>query len=190
MLPLDSPRWQELDPFFGQSEGVPKALGEWWQAIGTDFEVPIYSRQLFDLFLHQGTIRNVSFAVVPWLVAAVTEAESRRAAAYITDIALVEWNRLVHGIHGSRSEGRPGLPPPDWLADDYRAAVEAAGPLAEELLDGPLSDHERVELWMHYPALFGNSKAVSARRYSEAELPEDIQAAYARMEAEDKLGGG
>lgn len=187
MLPLDSPRWQELDPFFGKPERVPKVLGEWWQAIGMDFEEQIYSRELFDLFLHQGTIRNISFAVVPWLVAAVTDAGSRSAAKYITDVALVEWRRLDNGIH---PVGRSGLPPPDWLADDYRAAIEAAGPLAEELLDGPLADHERVELWMHYPALFGNSKAVSARRYSEAELPADIQAAYARMQAEHGLGRG
>jgi hypothetical protein len=186
MLPLDSPHWQELDPFFGKPEAVPKVLGEWWRAIGTDFEELIYARDLFDLFLHQGTIRHVSFAVVPWLVAAVTEAGSRRAAKYITDVALVEWNRLVHGIHGPGPVRRPGLSPPDWLADDYQAAVAAAGPLAEELLDGPLADHERVELWMHYPALFGNGKAVNARRYSKSAVPEDIQAAYARMRAEDR----
>jgi hypothetical protein len=184
MLPLDSPRWVELDPFFGKPQDVPKVLGEWWQAIGTDYEELIYSRDLFDLFLHQGTIRNVSFAVVPWLVAAVTDAGSRRGAAYIADVALVEWNRLVCGIHASGPERRPGQPPPDWLADDYRAAIETAGPLAEELLDGPLPDHERVELWMHYPALFGNGKLVGARRYREVELPQDIQDAYARMEAD------
>lgn len=184
MLPLDSPRWKELDPFFGPPERVPQVLAEWWQSIGTDWEQTLYARDVFDLFLHQGTIRNVSFAVVPWLVAAVTEAGSRHAAQYIADVALVEWNRLVCGIHAPDPKRRPGQSPPDWLADDYRQAILAAGPLAEDLLDGPLSDHERVELWMDYPALFGNGKLVSARRDSEAELPEDMLAAYTRMRAD------
>ncbi len=29
MLPLESPRWLELDTFFGEPENLPKVLSEW-----------------------------------------------------------------------------------------------------------------------------------------------------------------
>lgn len=169
MLPLDDPRWQELHPFFGRPEDVPGMLADWWQAIGTDYEELLYTRDLFDLFLHQGTITNLAFAIVPWLVAAATTEGSRQPVRYLTDVALVEWRRLHNGPYAP--PGRPGEPPPDWLADDYRAAIEVAGPLAEDLLDGPISEHERKELWTLMPALFGNDKLATDRRYGKADDP-------------------
>ena len=66
MLPLADERWGQLTTFFGKPEDVPKVLEEWLASIGFDQEETIYQRDLFNLFLHQGTITNVAFiAIVP-----------------------------------------------------------------------------------------------------------------------------
>jgi hypothetical protein len=76
MLPLDSPRWSELDTFFDASGKVPAILNEWIAAIGFDQEMTIYLRDWHELFLHQGTTTNAAYAVVPWIVAHCARAET------------------------------------------------------------------------------------------------------------------
>jgi hypothetical protein len=162
MLPLDSPRWNELNPFYGQPEDVPIVLADWLQSIGFDQEPTIYWDRLFQLFLHQGTITNLAYAVVPWLVEAATVRCSPLAADYLADVAMVEWDRLEFGTYSPR--GTPGEEPPGWLADDYHRAIECAGPAAEDLLDTPLEERSRDSLWRLLPALFGNA-TLAAKRY-------------------------
>lgn len=166
MLPLSSPRWSELDTFFGKPEQVPVVLREWVDAIGFDQEQEIYSRDLFDLFLHQGTITNVAFAVVPWIVEACRHAVPTHRAQYLADVALVELNRLTHGVHFVRDGG---IAEPDWLMTDYRNAIEQAQSLAEDALDEPLSEEVQQMLWESMPALFGNAAMANKRRYGRAE---------------------
>ncbi len=163
MLPLDSPRWSELHPFFGLPDDVPNVLEKWWCSIGTDQEELLYARDLFDLFLHQNTITDVAYAIVPWLVAASTTAKSPCAAQYLLDVAAVEWNRLEYGVYWGPTKGQPGESPPDWLAEDYRQAIHVAGPLVEDLLDGSIPAELRDLLWRLLPALFGNGKLASER---------------------------
>ena len=161
MLPLDSPRWIELDTFFGNPERVPVVLAEWVDAVGFDEATTIYQRDLFNLFLHQGTITNVAYAVVPWLVAHCTRAEDATdRACYVCDVALVEFNRLTHGIYYVREGGDRE---PEWLMTDYRQAVEAARPMAEDLLDEPLDESLRQNLWELTPALWGNAELARKR---------------------------
>jgi hypothetical protein len=133
MLALDSPRWGELHPFFGKPEDVPAVISEWLQSIGFDQEDLIYSRDVFDLFLHQATTSDVAYAIVPWLVEASTALQSPSAIRYIADVAMVEWNRLKKGTHWPT--GVPGEEPPDWLATDYRDSIRAARVVAEDLID-------------------------------------------------------
>jgi hypothetical protein len=68
MLPLDDDRWEQLTTFFEKPEDLPKTLAIWLASIGSEQEGTIYREDLLDLFLHQVTITNAAFAVVPWLV--------------------------------------------------------------------------------------------------------------------------
>jgi len=162
MLPLDSPRWSELDTFFVQGEKVPTILREWVDAVGFDQEMTIYLRDLFNLYLHQGTITNVAFAVVPWIVAHCSRAETCNRVQYLSDVALVELRRLTCGLHSVREGGDPD---PAWLMDDYTEAIRQAQSMAEDTLDEPLDGELRKTLWEHVPALFGKIELAPKRLY-------------------------
>lgn len=170
MLPLDSDRWGELASFFGTPVDVARAIAHWREACGFDQELDVYSQELFQSYLHQGTISSVAFAVVPWVVDTLQSRQVRHPAHYLIDVATVELNRLEYGTYYPR--GTPGAPPPDWLAADYAHAIQEAAQLAEDLLDTPLPPDERHMLWQLLPALFGNTMAVSERM--QIESPEDL----------------
>ncbi len=87
-------RWRELTTFFGTPQELPKVLAQWLASVGFDVEELLYQRDLFHLFLHQATISNAAFAVVPWLVHVCNEGKTRFRVEYLTDVALVEANRL------------------------------------------------------------------------------------------------
>ncbi len=89
-------------------------------SIGSDQEDTIYRRDLFDMFLHQNTITNAAFAVVPWLVQVCKNGGTRFRVEYLTDTALVEANRLKYGLYYNR-EGTEGYP--KWLMSDYKQAI-------------------------------------------------------------------
>ena len=161
MLPLDSPRWSELDAFFGDSEQVPIVLTKWIDAIGFDQERTIYERGLYQLFLHQGTITNVAFAVIPWIVEYCQHAEIPNRIEYIADVALVELNRLTRGVHYVRDDGDTE---PAWLMADYMHAIEQAQTIAENLMDEAVHEERRSHLWRMMPALFGNAELAQQRR--------------------------
>jgi hypothetical protein len=161
MLPLDSPRWSELDVFFGESEQAPIVLKKWIDAIGFDQERTIYERGLYQLFLHQGTITNLAFAVVPWIVEHCRHAEISNRMEYIADVALVELNRLTCGVHYVRDGGDTE---PEWLMADYKHAIEQAQTIAEDLMDEAVQEERRSHLWRMMPALFGNAELAQQRR--------------------------
>lgn len=163
VLALDSPRWAELDTFFREGESVPRLLAEWIDAIGFDQESTIY-RQLFQLYLHQGTITNVAFAVVPWLVSQLCRCDPHQQADYLSDIGLVEFRRLTGGVHFLRAGGESE---PPWLMADYQEAIRQAQPMAEDVLDQQLPDELRTPLWETMPGLFGNAQLAHKRRYGE-----------------------
>jgi hypothetical protein len=160
MLPLDSPRWSELDTFFGEPEKVPHVLGEWIDSIGFDQESTIYSRDLFNIFLHQGTITNVAFAVVPWIVENCNRSELTCRVDYLADVALVELNRLSYGVYSIRDGGDAE---PEWLMEAYKSAIERAQSMAEDVLEETFDDELKINLWELMPALFGNIELAKKR---------------------------
>lgn len=166
MLAIESSHWSELHPFFGSPEDVPKAIAEWLRSIGFDQEDLVYSRDVFELFLHQATNSDVAYAIVPWLVEAATHRQSPLAFRYIADVGLVEMNRLAYGTHYPNCE--PGEEPLDWLAADYRNAILTARVVAEDLLDRESRSGRRDMLWQTMPALWGNSK-LAVRRWANGE---------------------
>lgn len=170
MLPLDSPKWSELDTFFGKPDDVPNVLIEWVAALGFDQEATIYSRDLFPLYLHQGTTTNVAYAITPWLVNHLSQTSLENRIRYLSDVGLVEFRRLTVGVHHV-SEG--GDPEPDWLMSDYHTALRTTEPLAEEIL-AELHPADQVrELWYVYPALCGNAAGAGKRMYGDDwKLPE------------------
>lgn len=153
MLPLNDPRWAELTTFFGDPEEAPKVLSEWISAIGFDQELVIYRRDLFDLFLHQVTITNAAFAIVPWLVDVCRRGVTQYKVEYLTDVALVEANRLCGGVYFNRPDT---VPMSEWLMNEYHPTIQAAQNMANDILD-ETPDTERTEsLRLIKPALFGN----------------------------------
>ena len=90
MLPLNDDKWKQLTIFFGKPENLPSVIQEWLEYIGTDQEETINREKLFDLFLHQATITNAAFAVVPWLVHVCREGVTTFQIEYLTHTALVE----------------------------------------------------------------------------------------------------
>jgi len=170
MLPLDSPRWRELHPFFGEPEDVPRVIGEWMLAIGSDQEETVYRRDLFHLFLHQNTISSVAFAVVPWIVEACRTRPPAEFAEYLLDVGRVEFNRLIWGLY--YPTGPAGAPPPDWLAVDYRQAIERAGPMVKDAIESGIDNEIRTILWQLQPAILGNGEMARARLASAGDAEE------------------
>ena len=107
MLALDSDRWAELTTFFGAACDLPNLLRAWMAAVGSDQkEDLIYRRDLLHSYLHQVTITNSAFAVVPWIVHVCEQRQTRFLAEYLMNVAFVEANRLEHGLHYHRKAHR------------------------------------------------------------------------------------
>lgn len=154
MLPLDDERWKQLSTFFGEPENLPSVIRDWLKAIGSDQENTVYRRDLFELFLHQSTVTNAAFAVVPWLVHVCKESLTHYQVEYLTDIALVEANRLKYGVYYHR-EGTEEYP--EWLMVDYRQAIIESRNLIEGVLETELDEGRKRRLIAMRPALFGDA---------------------------------
>ena len=153
MLPLDDDRWSRLTTFFGEPENLPNVLRQWLASIGFDEEDTIYRRDLFHLFLHQNTITNAAFAIVPWLVHVCNTGQSKYTVEYLTDVACVEANRLKFGVYGNR-KGTEEYP--EWLMVDYKQAIVESRNLVDDVIEAE-QDHERKHgLVAMKPALYGN----------------------------------
>jgi hypothetical protein len=99
MLPLNSERWNELVSFFGTPADVTRAIAHWREACGFDQDWDIYSGELFQPYLHQGTITSIAYAVVPWIAHTLQSQEVQHPAQYLADVATVELNRLTYGTY-------------------------------------------------------------------------------------------
>jgi hypothetical protein len=99
-LPLDSPRWRTLKAHFdnagrdGDLPSVPTLIARWIGAVGTYGEEYEYS-DLRESYLHQGTILDVAYAVVPHLAARLDQLDPDRRVEVLEDLALVELVRLT-----------------------------------------------------------------------------------------------
>jgi hypothetical protein len=161
MLPLNDPRWNELTTFFEDPAYLTKHLAEWVDAIGFDQERDIYLNYLFNLYLHQGTITNAAFAVVPYLVSVCEEGRSSFSVEYLTDVAYIEANRLTHGLYYNRPNT---VEFPDWLMGDYRLAIAKSPNLVDDAIDNCNNADRKHELVAMKPAFFGNGKLAWAQR--------------------------
>jgi hypothetical protein len=112
-LPLDSPRWSELDHAYGKAAGIPALLRqlESFPPLGPDDE-PWFS--LWSALAHQGDVYPASFAAVPHVVRALAMAPDRAGAVYLQFPAWVEICRK-----------RQDVPVPPDLRDAYAAALAA-----------------------------------------------------------------
>ena len=155
MLSLDDNRWEELTSFFGESSEIPEALETWLTNVGTEEEEEVYYEYLFELYLHQLTITNAAFAIVPWLLHVCAKGETRHRLTYITHIAVVEANRLEGGVYYNR-EGT--IEVPEWLMSDYHEAVRKARDVASDLIKLDPSKAKEAGLLAIQPALEGNAK--------------------------------
>jgi hypothetical protein len=154
MLLLNDDKWKQLTTFFGESEKLPSVISNWLKSIGSDQEEIVYERDLLDLFLHQATITNAAFAVVPWLVHVCKEGITKFEVEYLTDVALVEANRLKYGVHYNR-EGTEEYP--EWLMLAYQQAIMDSRNLVDDVLETENNDDRKHGLVAMKPALFGDA---------------------------------
>jgi hypothetical protein len=160
MLPLDDERWRQLTTFYESPEALPGVLADWLAAVGSDDEILFYRRDLFDLFLHQATITNAAFAVVPWLVEVCKKRETACRVEYLTDVALVEANRLKYGVYGNR-KGTEEYPA--WLMPDYHQAILEVRNLVDEVIEEAHDWEWKRGLVAMRPALFGDGELAWAQ---------------------------
>ena len=123
MLPLDSSRWTAFSTFFDSPEQMPQRLTSWRDAIGGPDEASQWA-DLQEQFLHQFTITDAAYAVLPYLVEELARLTPEKAFEYLVSVALVEAAR--------QQPEAPALPPD--LADAYHAAIVRARRLAMESL--------------------------------------------------------
>ncbi len=153
-LPLDSPRWASLHAHFGNASvdadlpSVPSLIARWNRAVGSYAEEYAY-QDLLESYLHQRTILDVAYAVVPHVAARLPELDRDRRLSVLDDLSLVDKTRLTpsHEVEAIVRELERNLPPElcdifiqntrdrypplaDDLAPEYLAAIEHAKSLA------------------------------------------------------------
>ena len=96
-LPLDSPRWAELDHAYGKAHDTPALLAQ-LEAFPSSLDnaEPWYS--LWSSLAHQGDVYPASFAAVPHVVRALAIAPLRADFAYFQFPAVVEAWRQRKGV--------------------------------------------------------------------------------------------
>ena len=111
MLPLNSPRWNQLSHAYGSASDVPA----WLRKLS---ELPLSSGDaepwfsIWSALAHQGDVYASSYAAVPHVVAALASAPERAGSAYFHFPAWVEICRVKSG---------PQIPPD--LEPAYFAAL-------------------------------------------------------------------
>lgn len=100
-LPLTSRRWHTLKAHFDNAAkdgdevpAVTKLLARWARSLGTYAEEYEHD-PLRESYLHQGTILDLAYAVVPHLVVQLERLDPDRRAEVLDDIALVDAVRLT-----------------------------------------------------------------------------------------------
>jgi hypothetical protein len=160
MLPLDDDRWCLLTTFFEDPEHLKVVLTGWLESIGSHQEDTIYINDLYDLFLHQVTITNAAFAVVPWLVNVCKQGGTKLSIMYLTDVAMVEAIRLKAGLYFNRQGTDPH---PEWLMSDYHQAIGEARVLAEDAITASHEVEKKSGLVALKPALYGDADLAWSR---------------------------
>jgi hypothetical protein len=119
MLSLDSPRWRKLKTFCPGAERLPVLLDSWRKAVGSKKAAAIW-RELVDYFLHQLSITEAAYAVLPHVVAELPRMQPKEQLLLLLDLSFVEAARLLP--HAPRL--------PKDLSAPYLAGVREARVLA------------------------------------------------------------
>lgn len=115
MLSLDSLRWESLRTYRGAGAELPAAIRKWREAIGGEEEEPLWT-DLWERFLHQGTITDAAYAAAPHVVQELKRIAPQNRLDYLVQLGIVESARA--------SQVSPDLP--EYLADSYNEAVMEA----------------------------------------------------------------
>ena len=112
-LPLDSPRWHELEHAYGQASDIPDLLRQLASVPSSDGDQePWFS--LWSALAHQNDVYDASFAAVPHVVRVLATSPLTADFSYFQFPAVVEtW----------RQQG--GVAIPEDLKADYFAALAA-----------------------------------------------------------------
>jgi hypothetical protein len=154
MLQLNDPRWKELTSFFGEPADIPAAIDKWLASVGTKTEKEVYFEDLFELFLHQMTITNAAFAIVPWMMHVCARQDTKLRMIYLTHIGAVEAGRIEHGVYYNRDETEEC---PEWLMPEYHLSVRKARDVASDLMHHDNARAVKCGLVAIYPAFEGNA---------------------------------
>ena len=125
-------------------------------AVGFDQESDIYHR-LFNLYLHQNTITNSAFVVVPYIIKHCQTLSPDDRAIYLIDVATVEYCRLRHGCW----DGSPEL---EWAMQGYHDSIEIARQLVEDVLHEGIDSELDSQLRTLQPVLSGNLEMTIERQ--------------------------
>lgn len=118
VLPLDSPRWAELQHAYGSAADLPSRLRQLADLPDAQGESEPWFH-LWSALAHQGDVYPASFAAVPHVIAALQSAPLRAGATYFQFPAWVEI---------CRNERKVTIPPD--LVSDYFEALSRLPALA------------------------------------------------------------
>jgi|AutmiccommuBRH23_1029490.scaffolds.fasta_scaffold00216_42 hypothetical protein len=159
MLPLDSPRWQELAHVYGAAGDIPEKLGRLEAEGVIEWGPDSVLEEIASAIYHQGDPGTASYAAVPHLMRI---AEGRTSGEQIWLVLLCGW------IEGAKTSRRPELP--DDLAQAYFDALAKARRLAIAFLNSPRGDWTKGEYAVDLTYLFGAIAAFDG----EHELAQDL----------------
>ncbi len=91
---------------------------------------------------------------MPWLVSVCKQGITKFQIEYLTDVALVEANRLKYGVYYNR-EGTEEYP--KWLMSDYQQAILHARDLIDDVIEAEQDEQRKHGLVAMRPALFGDA---------------------------------
>lgn len=112
-LPLNSPRWAELDHAYGKAHDTPTLLAQ-LEELPSSLDGAEPWHGLWSALAHQGDVYSASFAAVPHVVRALSAAPCKADFSYFQFPAVVEISRQHNDV-----------PIPDDLRADYFAALAA-----------------------------------------------------------------
>jgi hypothetical protein len=163
-LPLDSPRWRELNHAYGKAADIPGLLRQLDSLPPSDpDDEPWFS--LWSALAHQGDVYPASFAAVPHVVRALAMAPDRAGAVYLQFPAWVEICRKRQNI----------AVPPD-LRDAYAAALAALPRLVAEAAVHAWDDEFLACALAALAAVKGSSDVAAAALELTPEVADDFLA--------------
>lgn len=186
MLQLSSPRWATLKAHFGNAAedhaeiaAVTKLIRRWTDAVGSYAEEYEYD-PLHESFLHQNTILDVAYAVVPHLVPQLPRLDPDRRMEVLDDIARVDEVRLTPRSEVEKRVAAMATLPDelreqfikdtrdrnpelaDDLAPEYLVAIDRAKQLAGEAWNKNLSMPMGPHRWRRHVQFLRQSELSDA----------------------------